>query len=483
MYSAQHHLSITTFEESGRHFVFDGNTLQVIQVSKDVSDLLSTMERYGRDHAVSALTNKLGISACRSVLDAVTEIESLAAHPREQLTLRADHEIDLNEVYLILSASCNLSCKYCFVPKETRKDRPRFMTEHVARQSVDYAVQHSKPDHPLMFILWGGEPLLNQRVIEFLLSYTESITLRTGRQLAIATTTNGTLLTSETATLLARHRVVVNLSIDGSESTHNAVRVFHDGSGSFAQIKRNVLHHLSASRKHFPEFVPRARMTITRDSVGRLFDNVRAIWDAGIPIAWWKEVDWLPTDSSYSLRDQDFDTLASQLALIKNFLVEQLNGRDAKRYYPQVWWDLHSIHQRRRMHGTCGAGFKTISIDTDGSLWSCYHLMDDPRYACGSIVSGMRPLRHYCLSDRMVENIPGCARCSLGLLCGGGCVAKAIAHYGDPHAVWANDCRSSQIYQKYRLTLYAALLTSSAKDVVARLLSVERGGEPNNSYS
>ena len=464
------------FSERGRYFLFHSKSLAVVEIPIDAHELIVRSKGIGEDKESKEFVDCHGTVAHLRIRKQLAALLSRIAAPDGQATAWAKRSAahGISEVYLSLTSVCNLACSYCFGRKGTG-DRtvPKRMSRETARQSLRYIFSQVPSDRPLSIVFWGGEPLLNPEVLEVALNEIEQERITVKRDISLATTTNGTLLTPEMSELLARHKVVVNLSLDGNEEVHDRSRRFPDGRGSFSTIEKNLSSHLLISAKYFRECVPRARLTITRQSVRDLFDNYRTLWERGIPVVWCKEVSWLDPGSEYLLRDEDFQILRGQFDQIRDYLIGRVLHNGGTEVYPQVWWDLHALHQRRVTQSWCGAGTTNISIETDGSISACYHLAGNPRFACGSIWSGFVPQTQYNPPDRLVDGLSHCRDCGIRYLCGGGCVAKGVELLGDPYAVSASECLFSQIFQEYRIRMYLALMTSSRSEQIRRILSVK----------
>jgi sulfatase maturation enzyme AslB (radical SAM superfamily) len=111
-------------------------------------------------------------------------------------------------VHAVLTAACNLRCAYCYQNAKGKQA----MDWRTLRRAVDLLLSSQQRDARLTF--YGGEPLLRfdlvQRAVEYARRKTGGIPWP-----RFALITNGTLLTSEVAQFLARHRVRTRISFDG----------------------------------------------------------------------------------------------------------------------------------------------------------------------------------------------------------------------------------------------------------------------------
>lgn len=150
------------------------------------------------------------------------------------------------DTYIIKTVEwCNLNCSYCYFyngQDTSFKGRPRFLDRATIAALVPKIIAHSNRHgiDRVDLTLHGGEPLLQPKA-EYLwmMSQFDRIDdagIRTNRKC----TTNGVLLDSEWATLLAERNVSLGVSIDGPESIHDACRVDLAGRGSYSRAVRGL---------------------------------------------------------------------------------------------------------------------------------------------------------------------------------------------------------------------------------------------------
>lgn len=86
----------------------------------------------------------------------------------------------------------------------------------------------------------GEEPLLNRSLVRECTELGQSLSEDTGIGVSFSITTNGTLLTVEDGEFFERHGFAVTISLDGIGETHDGLRPFRGGQGSYAKIIANV---------------------------------------------------------------------------------------------------------------------------------------------------------------------------------------------------------------------------------------------------
>lgn len=108
------------------------------------------------------------------------------------------------KVFLHATYSCNANCVHCAVPR--RPENISFPTFQTLVDTVDME----------FLVIGGGEPLLHPRIND-MVDYAH-------RKTKVKIETNGRLLTRETLDELSPKLFQLNVSLDGSEETHNSIR-------------------------------------------------------------------------------------------------------------------------------------------------------------------------------------------------------------------------------------------------------------------
>ncbi len=130
---------------------------------------------------------------------------------------------------LQLTESCNLNCTYCQIERNYKNNNQIHMSEDIAARSLALFAKHARKGIQKTVILTGGEPLLNYKVIEFLLHLAKKL-LDSYRFILF---TNGTKLTEQMAKLFKDNNVLVLISLDGNKKQHDISRKNFSGIGSF----------------------------------------------------------------------------------------------------------------------------------------------------------------------------------------------------------------------------------------------------------
>lgn len=134
--------------------------------------------------------------------------------------------IEYEQLYLIITESCNLACKYC---RQYNSMENRTMTEGEVDDAIDLFISKSK--NPKSMVLYGGEVMLYPHLVFRAIDRLRAVV----PQIPITIITNGILCTPDIAKQLKQRKVMIVFSIDGPEKYHDTARISHDGHTSYLQ--------------------------------------------------------------------------------------------------------------------------------------------------------------------------------------------------------------------------------------------------------
>ena len=327
---------------------------------------------------------------------------------------------------MLLTEECNLRCDYCYIRKE-----PRTMTRETARRSVDFLFSESEGDVSIGF--FGGEPLLEPALIEFVHEYATQKALRGKRSVRFSMTTNMTLLSERNAAMIERLGVRATLSLDGIENVHNQHRHMRTGKGSFQLIKRNLKR---ASRL----IGVGVRLTVSPDTAGSLIEGIRWVAENGfrsmafstVTEAQWSEDSLADLARAYRRLGALADELG--LSIINISRLGRKLGKQGDEF-------------------GCGAARQMGAVDTEGFVYPCHRFIGYFRNGVaqriGHVTTGLdKQAREYYISanhsstrtDCGLGLFPNeieppdqrCGTCSLHGTCSSRCMAISEYMTGDP---------------------------------------------------
>jgi uncharacterized protein len=337
--------------------------------------------------------------------------------PPEGLKVRA--------LSLAVAQSCNLGCSYCYARGGEFGGAAKAMSPETARKSVDLLLSQVSPGERVNLAFLGGEPLANRRVLHNATQYAAAQAELKQVPLTFSITTNGTLIGAPDIALFEKYGFAVTISLDGTQQTHDRLRPFKNGAGSFARIMANIAPLLAAQRK----MQVSARVTVTPRNL-----DLRATLDAFIELGF-HSVGFSPTLSSPDRADEmQHGDLALMLEQMIECGEEFVRRTLAGRRYPfaNLINALREIHKGTHRPYPCGAGAGYFGVSADGELSACHRFVDDGSGGMGNLADGVdRESQSRWLADRHVHRQEPCNGCWPRYLCGGSCYHEAI-HRGRP---------------------------------------------------
>jgi uncharacterized protein len=422
------------FEAAGQRFLYlvpSAAVFKLDEVSAAVLDTLASGPRSAPD-TIDALAPRFAPAEVQRALlelTGVRAIRSLGPQPQSP-SPGPPRRIPLQTLVLNVTSKCNLACKYCYeygedrIPEAAANPLPRFMSEEVARRSVDFAFAEAEGNPTVHITFFGGETLLNFPVLKVAVSYARERAGALGKTVDFSLTTNATLLKPEVIDWLAENGIGVTISIDGGREQQDAVRVFANGKGSYDLVLPRIKELL---RRHTGRPIG-ARVTLTRqnleviDIYRHLVDEI-GFWEVGfapVTTSWTR--DWAIEGSGYERMLDQFDTLAGE------FRDAVLAG--GRHGFSNVRDTLQEIHKGMSKAYPCGAGFGLLGVATDGDVALCHRFAGSPAHELGSVTRGLdRERQERFLAEHHVDHKTECRTCWARPICAGGCYHEAHTRY------------------------------------------------------
>lgn len=324
----------------------------------------------------------------------------------------------ITHLELNVAQDCNLRCRYCIVEQGSFGARRQQMSAEVARQAVDFLLRESGEASFCGFTFFGGEPLLNFAVIEDVVLYSQEQAARQGKQMRYFLITNGTLFNDENIAFIKKHRIRVQVSLDGPPAVHDRLRSNAAGRGSHAAIVASLPQLLTDYAEQV--FI---RATVTRYSppTPALLDYLA---DFGANLVSLHYV--MAEEADYALDPAARERLkAEYTALARRFLT----GAPAGDFSAVNFFRPYMAHfcSGRRRRTCCAAGASMLGVSASGGLYPCKDLAEREEYRLGHVATGLdreRLARWRSYLD--VDSRPLCRDCWARYICGGGCLSWAI---------------------------------------------------------
>jgi uncharacterized protein len=428
------------FESHGALYLFNVASHTACAISERVAAACAEVDRsYGELVPEGTISELTGLS-----LIAGTDGDHTAA---TETAAERDSDPVVN-IALFLAQQCNMRCVYCYGNGGTY-GRQGLMSWETACQAVDWLMTHSGTAEKVTISFFGGEPLLNVRVLRRVLPYAREQAALREKHISFTVTTNGSLLDEETIAFLSRERIKVVVSLDGPPEYQDRQRPFANGKGSHEKVVENV-RRLQAA-------VPRvaARATLWREA-----DPLRimaALEHTGFNT-------YSIVKASPSLQGGDPSANGGEPGRILEYYraaAERLLAlirlrRIDQEPVPDLLRPLIDLDRGRRRHYGCGVGKNLVAIDVMGDIYPCHRFVGSTDLCLGSVkaptVTPRAPYWNAC-----VDALRDCRGCWARYLCGGGCLYDNKAHTGDMHVPDRSYCAETQALFEELVYVYCEL--------------------------
>ncbi len=298
------------------------------------------------------------------------------------------------ENWIFLTYKCNLACSYCFEDKKSGKvkwntdELINFLKWETEERNRKYYQENSK----IMF--YGGEPLLEQRLMKEIARKAEKLPFDFGIQ------TNGTLLAKIDGYILNKLKVI-SISIDGLRETHDKNRHFKSGKGSYDIIIDNLNE---VKKRYDGRILARMTVPVTRDY--NFLTEIKSIIDTGL----FTDYHWqLETPICREASEKDLQTFIknykSSIKNVASFWIDNLKKGNIINLIPfetsvqKIIFeglvkdlkdsDFYTI--KKEAKSMCGCGDKLVVIDLDGKCYPCDTLVGVEDHVIGDIWNGADP--------------------------------------------------------------------------------------------
>jgi radical SAM protein with 4Fe4S-binding SPASM domain len=393
-----------------QHFgclVFDRRTSRYLPFDREATELLLALHRRPLDAVLAGRADPGERDAVLGFFDCFYErgffrLDGRLAADVLAADVPADHLVGPLAVHLEIVGACNLTCTHCFAGVLPRNHRPLTLLE-METLFDDLARLGS-----FRLGLTGGEPLLRKDLFDIL-------DAATGRGLHPCLTTNGLLLTEETARAFGKRDLVwLNVSLEGpSAAANDPVR----GAGTFDAVVQKLQLLGRHARFTLAFTVLRTNAHLVKECaelayrVGAHTAVFRPLYPAGVALA---HLDLMPSFAQYTAALGELAALDSPGA--------DLNGLDP--FGPQTraatGAAIHTSH-------ACGAGNHVCSISVQGDVNPCSFL--GPAFNTGNVRETPFPV--IWRTGQQLRRLRGGQE---GDAFRGGCRARSLALAGSAHA-------------------------------------------------
>jgi uncharacterized protein len=423
-----HGLNLVLDVESGALHVLDEPSFKAVKKLEDGLD---------RDSVAAELEKECGSQTAFEIMSEINDLVDKGLLFSKSRDVAVKDEGVVKALCLHLAHDCNLRCGYCFAGRGNYGGERQLMTLETALQAVDFLLTASSGRRHCEIDFFGGEPLLNFKVLKDTVAYGRAQAEKQSKILKFTVTTNAVSLTPQVQQYLNDQEISVVLSLDGRKSVHDRMRRFPGGGGSFDTVLANC-RSLTESREGDNYYL---RGTYTRHNTD-FTQDVLAMLDEGFNRISLEPAVLTPGRED-ALREADLTELCAEYERLAEILWErEASGEKIMFFHFEL--DLKKGPCARKRAAGCGAGTAYLAVAPDGGIFPCHQFVSEEDFRAGHVTTGLESKTLAPFYDAGMSAKKDCQDCFARYFCGGGCHAAAWMMNNDLLKPYTLGCKLHQ---------------------------------------
>jgi len=448
---------IHRYKNNGYNIVLDVNSGSVHVVDEIVYDMVGLLDEGKSEKEILA-----ALEGRYQEKDIKTALEECAELKKEQMLFTEDvYEKAINSfkdrptvvkaLCLHIAHDCNLACRYCFAEEGEYHGRRAMMSYEVGKQALDFLIANSGSRKNLEVDFFGGEPLMNWKVVKDLVAYGRSQEKIHNKHFRFTLTTNGVLLNDEIMEFANKEMDNVVLSIDGRREVHDFMRPFRKGAGSYELVvpKFQKFADSRGQKRYY------ARGTFTRHNLDFSRD-VLHLADLGFEQI---SVEPVVADEkeAYALQWEDVPKICEEYdKLAKEIIKREKEGRGFNFFHFMI--DLTGGPCVYKRLSGCGSGTEYLAVTPWGDLYPCHQFVGEEKFLMGNVWDGVqKPEIRDEFKECNVYAKDKCRECFARFYCSGGCAANSYNFHGSINDVYDLGCELQRKRVECAIMIKAAM--------------------------
>ncbi|CDF58335.1 thioether cross-link-forming SCIFF peptide maturase [Thermobrachium celere] len=450
-------MKLHKFKQMGMNIVIDVNSGAIHVVDDIVYDVLDYYKNLSLDEIINKLQTKYNKEQLEEAYDEIRQLEEegmlYTEDPYKNIILNDNGPSYIKAMCLNIAHDCNLKCKYCFASEGDYKGERKLMSAEVGKKAIDFVIENAGPRRNVEIDLFGGEPLMNFKVVKEIVEYARQREKETGKNIRFTITTNATLLTDEIMDFIDENMGNVVLSIDGRKEVNDNIRIRYDGTGTFDDILPKI-KKMVEKRKDGKQYYVRG--TFTRENLD-FYNDVMMLADEGF-----KEISIEPVvledKHPLSLREEDLETIYEQYdKLAEEIVRREKEGKGFKFYHFNI--DVNGGPCVYKRISGCGAGYEYVAVTPDGDIYPCHQFVGNEDFKLGNVFTGIENNELIkTFKNGHIYNKPKCMECWARFYCSGGCQANNYSFNKDIHIPYELGCKMMKKRVECAIAIKAKLM-------------------------
>lgn len=304
---------------------------------------------------------------------------------QKQLTIHKENKNICKRLILNVSNSCNLACKYCYAEegKYATNQELEMMNIDTLKKAIEAAYDiYSEGIEMIQF--FGGEPLLNKKLLSVCIPEINSIVERRKMKKPKYTiVTNGTLIDDDYIKLFNEHFESITISLDGEKEVNDCNRCFANNNSSVYDVIMKNIKKMNEKKRNFYLAV---EATITKKHI----DNYKKTGRI---------------DTFYLLRDLELDAVQHGPLIDKKLINTSLSHADENDVidYFEQWIknefsngedkircrtiaNIINMYNSGQVYSNgCGATKSDLAVDVTGNMYPCFMFIGIDKFIIGNV--------------------------------------------------------------------------------------------------
>ena len=454
---------------NGYYIALDVNSGSVHVIDKLCFDILEALKVEGKDYTAEELESVALQEKVKQILKPEhleQDVEEVFEDLIELTKLGRLYTKDVYENYigevkkrktvvkamcLHIAHDCNLACKYCFAEEGEYHGRRALMSYEVGVKALDYLIQNSGNRKNLEVDFFGGEPLMNWKVVKQLVAYGRSQEEIHNKHFRFTLTTNGVLLNDEIQEFANKEMDNVVLSLDGRKEVNDIMRPFRNGKGSYDLIVPKF-QKLADSRNQDKYYI---RGTFTKNNLD-FTNDVIEFADLGFEQISIEPVVADDTDD-YAIQMEDVPQICEEYDKLARVIIEREKAGKGFNFF-HFMLDLDGGPCVAKRLSGCGSGTEYLAVTPWGDLYPCHQFVGNEAFLMGDVDTGI-------VKPEIADEFRGCSvytkehckTCFAKFYCSGGCMANSEKFHGTIYDTYDIGCEMQRKRVECAIMIKAAL--------------------------
>ncbi len=235
-----HTIIIPDYPDPGDHLLYNTRSQAMVKISEELKDAVDHFGSADYFHLRFKYAEEIVQLHKQGILtiDDEEDLARLKAH-MEQIKYKTN--VNAYPVTILTTFACNFKCVYCFEESSRVNEK---MSMETSEQTMDWLkAKILKLGYRSLYLnFYGGEPLLNKPILEYIATSMKVWCESRGIEFKFMMQTNGYLMTPE---LIDRYLGFglhqVRISVDGVGEEHDKHRPLRGGGSTFDVIMKNIV--------------------------------------------------------------------------------------------------------------------------------------------------------------------------------------------------------------------------------------------------